>query len=228
MEKKSNNSNNLLKAILLACIATAVIFAIGNRYAYKDDSVVNKEDSVQLIDSTAVISNDFVDSTAEAVIRDDASDAAGITVLPESASIEDEFINNTLETGATPYAKYYGKNKKCASYGCSQIKVHTSNSDVLVTIKKDGTVVRHAYIKGGDSFTFSFPNGTYQAFFYYGRGWNPDKEMKGGQIKGGFVADESFGKDDPQTLSNNILEYSLILQQNGNFSTRPSDSDEAL
>lgn len=42
------------------------------------------------------------------------------------------------------------------------------------------------------------------------------------------MSDEYFGKDYPQSLHNNILEYELILQQNGNFSTKPSSPDEAL
>lgn len=139
-----------------------------------------------------------------------------------------KYISNSLNTGATPYARYYGVNSSCVDYGCSQIKVRTSNSDVLVTIKKNDKIVRHAYIRAGDSFTFSFPNGTYQAFFYYGNGWNPEKEMKNGELKGGFIENEDFEKDDPQYLSNNVLEYQLIMQQNGNFNTRPSDPEEAL
>ncbi|WP_407532153.1 hypothetical protein [Elizabethkingia miricola] len=142
--------------------------------------------------------------------------------------VYNQYISNSLRTGSTPYSKYYGGNSSCSDYGCSEIKVSTSNSDVLVTIKKNDKVVRHAFIQAGDMYTFSFPNGTYQAFFYYGKGWNPEKEMKGGEIKGGFVADESFGKDNPQSLSNNQLVYELILQPNGNFSTRPSNPEEAL
>ena len=101
----------------------------------------------------------------------------------------------------------------------------------MVTIKKGEKVVRHAFIKGGSAYTFELPNGIYQPFFYYGKGWNPEKVMKQtdcGTLKGGFIAKEVFGKDNPQTLSNNILEYELILQQSGNFSTRPSNANEAL
>ncbi len=98
-------------------------------------------------------------------------------------AIYDKYINNSLRTGDTPYSKYYGRNSRCTNYGCSQIKVKTSNSDVIVTIKKHGKVVRHAYINSGDSYTFSFPNGTYQTFFYYGKGWNPNKLMKKRQNK---------------------------------------------
>lgn len=140
----------------------------------------------------------------------------------------DMYISNSLRTGSTPYSEYYGSNPSCSDYGCSQIRVRTSNSDVLVTIKKNNKVVRHAFIQAGDGYTFSFLNGTYQAFFYYGEGWNPEKEMKGGEMKGGFITNEYFGKDEPQSLYNNVLEYELILQQNGNFSTRPSNPEEAL
>lgn len=139
------------------------------------------------------------------------------------------YIENSLNTGDIPYSASFGSNSNCSDYGCSQIKVTTpDNSDVLVTIKKNGRVVRHAYIKAADNYTFSFPNGKYQAFFYYGKGWNPNKSMKNGKLKGGFISNEHFGKDEPQILNNNILQYELILQQNGNFSTKPSNSDEAL
>ena len=54
--------------------------------------------------------------------------------------IYDKYIDNSLSTGATPYSRYYGSNSTCNEYGCSQIKVRTSNSDVVVTIKKNGNV----------------------------------------------------------------------------------------
>ena len=147
-------------------------------------------------------------------------------------AIYNKYINNSLRTGETPYSYCFGRNNNCNDYGCSQIKVSTPyNSDVLVTIKKNGKVYRHAYIKSSSSYTFEFPNGTYQAFFYYGKGWNPDKYMKEtacGSLKGGFISEEHFSKDSPQFLSNNILTYKLILQQNGNFSTKPSSLNEAF
>ncbi|MDH6311607.1 hypothetical protein M2137_000357 [Parabacteroides sp. PFB2-10] len=150
----------------------------------------------------------------------------------QEKDIYDKYINNSLSTGSTPYSYCYGKNKSCSEYGCSQIKVTTPyNSDVLVTIKRNDIVVRHAYIKAGSSYTFEIPDGTYQPFFYYGKGWNPEKVMKqtsSGTLKGGFISNESFGKDSPQRLSNEILEYRLILQHNGNFSTQPSNVNDAL
>jgi hypothetical protein len=150
----------------------------------------------------------------------------------QERAIYEKFINNALSTGSTPYSYCFGRNSSCSGLGCSEIKVRTPfNSDVLVTIKKGEKVVRHAYIKGGSSYTFELPNGTYQPFFYYGKGWNPEKIMKQtdcGILKGGFITNEDFGKDGPQTLSNNILEYELILQERGNFRTRPSNANEAL
>lgn len=146
--------------------------------------------------------------------------------------IYNKYINNSLRTGSTPYAYCYGGNQSCSSRGCSKIRVKIAyNSDVIVTIKKNDKVYRHGYISSGGSYTFEMPNGTYQIFFYYGTGWNPKKEMAQiscGTLKGGFISGENFGKDDSQTLNNEILEYELILQENGNFSTRPSDSDEAF
>jgi hypothetical protein len=150
----------------------------------------------------------------------------------QEKEVYDKYINNSLQTGSTPYKWFFGGNLPCQEYGCSEIKVTTpSNSDVLVTIKKNGRVVRHAYIKANSSFTFHMANGIYQPFFYYGKGWNPEKVMKEtpeGTIRGGFIADESFGKDDPQNLNNAILEYRLILQTNGNFRTKPSNANDAL
>ena len=144
----------------------------------------------------------------------------------------DRYINNSLQNGATPYSYCYGGNRSCTDYGCSEIKVRTPhNSDVLVLIKKNNKVIRHAFIKAGRTFTFEIPNGTYQPFFYYGKGWNPDKYMKPascGSIIGGFIIDESFGKDSPQYLNNSILTYELVLQKNGNFRTKQSNLNEAL
>ena len=146
--------------------------------------------------------------------------------------IYEKYLNNSLPNGSTPFAYCYGGNRRCTDYGCSEIIVKTPyNSDVLVTIKKNDIVVRHAYIKAGMSYTFEIPNGTYQPFFYFGKGWNPEKFIKNtscGELKGGFVSDEYFGKDEPQILDSNILEYELILQEDGNFSTKPSNQNEAF
>jgi len=142
------------------------------------------------------------------------------------------FVNTAPKTGETPYAYCYGANIKCTGSGCSQIKVKTpSDSDVLVTLKQNGRVVAHAYISANSTYTFQVPDGTYQPFFYYGRNWDSEKVMTQtdcGTLRGGFAQSEYFGKDTPEKLNSNVLTYELILQQNGNFSTIPSNQKEAF
>jgi hypothetical protein len=150
----------------------------------------------------------------------------------QEKELYDKYINNSLENGSTPYTNCYGINKHCTDTGCSEISIKSPlNSDVLVTIKSEGKVVRHAYISAGNMVTFEVPDGIYQPFFYYGKGWYPEKPMNsspGCTLKGGFISAESFGKDEPQELSESILEYELIIQPGGNFSTIPSDPSEAF
>jgi hypothetical protein len=150
----------------------------------------------------------------------------------QSEEMSDKYLNNSLPDGSTPYANCYGPNQDCLDMGCSEIRVKTpANSDVLVIIKSGGKVVRHAYISAGSSYKFEVPDGTYQPFFYYGKGWNPEKPMKSTPeciLLGGFISQESFGKENPQNLTNNILEYELILQQDGNFSTIPCNTGEVF
>lgn len=144
----------------------------------------------------------------------------------------DMYANNSLSTGNKPWAYCYGSHNHCGGYGCSEIQVRSGGSDVVVTIKdRSGEVVRHAYIKRNSSYTFNLPNGSYQPFFYYGKGWNPNKELKYvacGMLKGGFISGEHVGKDDVQYLNNNILTYTLVETTHGNFNTRPSNTNEAL
>ena len=135
---------------------------------------------------------------------------------------ESPYYDNSLRTGASPYSSTNTKGND------SEISVRTSynsNCDVVVIVKKGGTIARNAYIQAGDSYTFNLPNGTYQVFFYGGKGWNPGKAMAGGK-RGGFVANESYSKDSPVSLEYESLEYELIPQQNGNFSTQQSSASE--
>jgi hypothetical protein len=93
--------------------------------------------------------------------------------------IINKYISNSLSTDATPYAYCFESDNSCTDYGCSQIKFKTPhNSDVLVTIKTNERVFRHAYIKAGSNYTFELTNGVNQPFFYYGKGWNLDKLIK--------------------------------------------------
>ena len=146
--------------------------------------------------------------------------------LSEEAAL---YATNSLTTGSRPYSAYYGKGYKCPYSQCSAIEVTApSNSDIVVIIKKDnqnGKVIQHGYIRAGRTYCFDIPDGTYQTFFYYGEGWNPDKEMGNG-VKGGFVKNEIFSKDNPQVIESAVLTYVLQLQRSGNFQTKSSNKNE--
>lgn len=150
--------------------------------------------------------------------------------IEEVLSEEDkQYLHNSLSTGATPYKEFYGKNYQCPYAQCSGIKITApQESDIVVIIKrnnKDGKVIQHGYIRAGDTCQFDIPDGTYQTFFYYGKGWNPNKEMTGG-IRGGFVKNEIFSKDNPQNIYSGVLTYVLQLQRDGNFQTKSSNRNE--
>jgi len=142
--------------------------------------------------------------------------------------LEDTYGNNSLRTGATPYRSWYGGNYSNLYYNYSTIKVTAPySSDVVVIIKhnnSDGRVASHGYIRAGGTLSFDLPNGRYQTFFYYGRGWYPNKQMSG--VTGGFLKDEIFSKADSEYLSDVELSYVLQLTTNGNFSTKTSNSNE--
>jgi len=164
-------------------------------------------------------------------VKDDLLDVKLVNIPID----EPDFSHNSLYTGATPYSYCYGSNPYCSPPSgyveCSGIKVKSSyNSDVLVLIKKNDRVYSHAYIKAGGSYMFKLKDGTYQPFFYYGKGWNPNKYLNTiycGKVMGGFVSDELLSKDDPQYLNHSTLTYTL-RPANGNFSTQRSNKGEAF
>lgn len=139
-------------------------------------------------------------------------------------SVEDDpYYNNSLRTGSSPYT-----NNSSSVENESNICVRTSsnsNCDVVVIVKRGDVIARNAYIKAGGSHTFYLSNGTYQVFFYGGKGWNPNKAMPNG-LQGGFVANESYSKDYPVSLEYQSLTYELIPQPNGNFSTAQRSAEE--
>lgn len=150
----------------------------------------------------------------------------------EQRQLEHAYGNNSLSNGAQPYAQWYGRNSYYDDYTPhSEIRVKAPyNSDVIAIVRynnQNGNVAGHRYITAGNSATIYLRNGyRYQTFFYYGKGWYPDKEMKNG-IRGGFISAESFSKDGSASyLEDNILTYELTLQTNGNFQTSASNVAE--
>ena len=149
----------------------------------------------------------------------------------EFRRLESMYGDNSLANVSQPYESWYGRNLYFDDYTPhSEIKVKApANSDVIVIVRynnMNGSVAGHRYIRAGMSSTIYLRNqNKYQTFFYYGKGWYPDKEMK--NVRGGFIKNEVFSKDGtPSYLDNNILEYELTLQVNGNFSTTSSSEGE--
>lgn len=150
----------------------------------------------------------------------------------QQRQLEYAYGSNSLANGSQPYAQWYGRNSYYDDYTPhSEIRVKAPyNSDVIAIVRynnKNGNVAGHRYIKAGNSATIYLRNGYhYQTFFYYGKGWYPDKDMKNG-IKGGFIKEESFSKDGTASLlEDNILTYELTLQEHGNFQTSSSNEGE--
>ncbi|MDC1505818.1 J domain-containing protein [Winogradskyella sp.] len=146
------------------------------------------------------------------------------------------YSTNYLNTGDTPYSYCYGRNPYCTPlYGyaeCSFIDIRASNSsDVVVIVKKNNRVYAHAYIRAGGYYKFKLGNGDFQTFFYYGNGWNPNKFIKitnCGQILGGFVNNESLDKSEVIRLYNSSMSYTLYTVEDGNFTPKKSNKNEAF
>lgn len=145
-----------------------------------------------------------------------------------------KWLSNHLDNGAQPFTKCWGRNRSCEEWGCSEIKVVADrNYDVLLTLKEDnehGDVVRHVYIRRGQTKNVEVPNGTYQPFFIYGKGWDPDavNPISGCSKRGWFVKQLEISKDDPDHLSNTVVTYRLQVTERGNFQTKGSNASEAL
>ena len=151
--------------------------------------------------------NNYPNSPYEKTVRKKLNDL----LLAEVVST---YGNYSLRTGDTPYRKWYGGNYYSNHYNhYSTITITAPNSsDVVVIIKHNdagGKVVAHGYIEAGDKLSINVPNGRYQTFFYYGKGWYPEKQMAG--VKGGFLKGEIFSKADSENLSDVELSYVLQL-----------------
>ena len=214
MAYRNNSDNSGCSCLIIIIIAISFIVTIYN----KSDSSSSPTTTTQKTESN----NSSYQSS------DNSQD---YSVADELSEEDKQYENNSLTTGAAPYTAYYGRNYKCPYEQCSGIKVTApGESDIVVIIKRNnanGKVISHGYIKAGATLFFPVPDGTYQTFFYYGTGWNPNKEMSGG-IRGGFVKDEIFSKDNPQDIYSGILTYILQLQRDGNFQTKSSNRSEVF
>ena len=93
---------------------------------------------------------------------------------------------------------------------------------------KFSNVIKHAYIRCNQTYTFTLRAGTYQPFFVFGKSWCPEKKSPNGQL-GYFLEDISISKDYPQRIEEyQELVYTLQTVTNGNFQAESSDENEAF
>ena len=128
----------------------------------------------------------------------------------------EKYGKNVLPQGTCPYEPYFGKNRESKAKFNSDVVVTAPIAFDMVAVirEKDetGKVVAHAYVRADSTYTFKVDNGKYQLFFYIGKGWNPNKKMEDG-VFGGFVRNETYSKDDPVYLSNEVITYQLSMKQ---------------
>ncbi len=128
----------------------------------------------------------------------------------------EKYGKNSLSNGSRPYETYFGKPQKYRKDSNSDIVVKSPISfDVVTVLRKNdehGEVVAHAYVQADSTYKFTVDNGKYQAFFYIGRGWHPEKPMADSLI-GGFLQFETFSKDDPVSLMDEVFTYKLSMKQ---------------
>lgn len=144
----------------------------------------------------------------------------------ESSNIDPDYktyINNHLATGSNPYKNYYQSRT-----GDNYLDVKTSGSDYVIIVRdySSSEVVNHIYIRAGETGRLYLPNGTYNIFFYGGKGWNP--KMKNKNVIGGFISNAHIQKDGPVELYNQYGEYTLYPVRNGNLQLQASSLSEAL
>ena len=209
-----------INTLLSKCLIVACVFSISLIVGCDSNMNPNK----RTYESSYNSASTATESSQDQSYVNNSLNTGSKPYAEKEPSVEDNpYYNNSLNTGASPYSSH-----GVSATDESQISVSTSansNCDVVVIIKRGGEIARNAYINAGGSHTFNIPNGTYQVFFYGGKGWNPNKVMPNG-LKGGFVANESYSKDSPVTLNYQELTYELIPQSNGNFNTQQSSASE--
>ena len=230
----SDDSSNgcLIGALVVGILFIIVMMVIEN--ASKSSSAPVEDDAVFITDTNAV------DTTTAYIEESDTAAADTVAVYDyeygdyESSSYDKSqddywleiYKNNSLATGATPYRSVYGGNSKTGN-AWLKIKAPT-NCDVLVIIKRGGQVVKHAYIRSNQTYSFTLRAGTYQPFFIFGKSWCPEKEAPNGEL-GYFLENVSISKDYPQEVGEyEELEYTLQTVRNGNFHAASSNEYEAF
>ena len=225
----TNSRQKVTIVFLLAIFIGLLVYNISNPYVEKADADSTPlTQSVNEVSSTSeVIST--IEESENASSEDNISNGAPESepsISQQEAWLE-QYRGNSLKNGAQPYHELYGYN---SNKGNSKIEIKaSSSSDVLVMIKNQkGNVVKHIYIRKGQSASVTLNAGTYQTYFIYCDSWCPEIKAPNGAL-GYFLENVSISKDYPQNIpANRILQYTLYQVNDGNFSPIDSNSSEAF
>lgn len=240
----TNPTHKIIAGVLLCTLIGLLIYNANNTENKTEKGNVVQTAKHEVRDSVSIHANqeepDYsqYDEESQRLIRQMDEDLASNSTTrantgttPQHVKSEEEklletYQGNSLRTGSQPYSSLYGRNR--TSGDCTFVFNVSKECDYIVTIKDyEGDVVAHAYIKKGDTYSFSLPNGTYQPFWTAGNSWCPEKLAPNG-LYGFFLEDISVGKDDPQYLEYQSLTYTLTAVRNGNFSPKRSNLSEAF
>ena len=206
---------------VIGIISGLIALGLGSLGGYLED--LSKEDKQQ---KTEYVSSYTNGSTNNSSGRDYLSSSTTDDTNDESYTVDNDYetyINNQLKTGSKPYKEYYRSRT-----GDNYLDFKTSGNDYVIIVKDYGSsdVVNHIYVRAGDTGRLYLPNGTFNIYFYGGKGWNPD--MENGNVKGGFVSGGNIQKDGPVELYNQYGEYTLYPVQNGNLQLQGASKGEAF
>lgn len=212
---------------LLGIIAGVIAFGLGKLGGYLEDiSRDQKNETVEYVqdgnkDDDLVYADSAINDTLPipATLDDHALESEN-----SQADIDyDTYIDNQLKTGAKPYKNFYRSRT-----GSNYLDFKTSGNDYVIIVRDYETseVVNHIYVRADDRGRLYLPDGTYNIYFYGGKGWNP--YMENGNVTGGFVSGGHIQKDGPVELYNQYGEYTLYPVQNGNLQLQGATKGEAL
>lgn len=228
---ESVKSNNGIDTSGYGCIVSIIIISIiiagmfiGNIHENNDASNESVDDTV-IADSVEMYEDNSL-STGDRPYESQINENYSSDVQEDNNEYEDveKYINNRLATGSKPYP-YLGKSHTGNNY----MSFRTSgNHDFVVIVKRasDDKYMNHVYVRGGDNTKLYLPDGTFDVYFYSGRGWNPNKIV--GNYRGGFVSSEAMQKDEYVELISGACEYTLYPVKDGNLTLESVDKDEVF
>ncbi len=203
-------------AMVPIAVTAPIVLALENEQAEK-----TAQTEVPTAKGAPEHTEDLVDSVSDSALVDVSEDD---DLFEDSDySDYDTYINNQLPTGAKPYKAYYRTRT-----GENYLDFKTSGNDYVIIVRdyKTSKVVNHVYVQADDCGRLYLPNGTYNIYFYGGKGWNPT--MENGNVVGGFVSGGTVSKDGPVRLYDEYGEYTLYPVRNGNLHLESATINEAF